>query len=77
MAEVGLTASLITIAGAGGKVAFGFYEISDRLGLAAKEAKSLASEMKTLTSVLSLLSIFILFEGCDTISDYKRLMPRH
>ena len=77
MAELGLVATLITVAGAGGKVALGFYEISDRLGLAGKEARRLASEVKTLTSVLSLLSIFILLEGCVNISNYERLMPRH
>ena len=55
MAEVGVIASLITLAGAGGKLAFGFYEISDKFGSAAKEAKGLASEVKTLANVLSLL----------------------
>ena len=58
MAEVGLVASIVGIAGACAKLALGFYDIASSLGSAAKEAKSVASEISVISNVLTTLSWF-------------------
>lgn len=77
MAEaVGLVASLITIAGAGGKLALGFYEISSSLRSARREARGLAREISVLSNVLKTLSMALPAFHTRNSPDHSRHSPR-
>ena len=56
MAELGLVASIIAVAGAGAKLATIFFHIADRLGSADQEVRVIATEVSVFSQVLGSVS---------------------
>lgn len=56
MAEIGLIASIIGVAGAGAKVSLTLFKIASQLGAAADEVRLVAGDASALSLVLTLLS---------------------
>jgi hypothetical protein len=56
MAEIGLVASIIALAGTGAKLAMGLYTLADSIGSAGKEARQFASEISLFSQSLNAVS---------------------
>ncbi|KAF2725905.1 hypothetical protein K431DRAFT_342743 [Polychaeton citri CBS 116435] len=56
MAEIGLVASIIAVAGLGAKIGLTFYKIADELGSAGTEARTIGQEITTFSHTLTAFS---------------------
>ena len=76
MAEIGLIASIIGVAGAAAKLAIGFYDIADQIGSAAEDAKMIAADLGALSAVLQTVRKYLLAcrsnHGCIVFSGSRR-----